>query len=202
MKDFWSAYREPSAQPIWHWHILWDDQPAVQELAKIYDLALRDPALSVVPSSRLHLTLWKAHPSNQISPEERQLITHRVQRRCSEQAPIELTVGPTEIVGYSINLAVAPNPDFAKLLAILTEETAAIVGPERLPQMPSKVFWPHIALAYGRAEADDKPIQARLDQLTRPPLQATIRRIRLVNQYQQAEGHNWTVTFPISLGGA
>jgi 2'-5' RNA ligase len=201
MKNFWDTRGWPRGERRWHWHVLFDGQAAAQQLIEAYRTVTHHPALDSVPLRWTHFTLWSAHALDEINIIERQRIVAEVSRRCRELPPVELTIGPAEVGDGGVWLKVAPNPALTTLVTTLTEATATVVGQKRLSPAP-KILWPHISLAYSNTEADDEPVQAHIDRLAIPPAQVTVRRIHLVNQHQHKPRFDWTVTFPITLGGA
>lgn len=198
MRDFWDAHRWPTDEHHVHWHILFDDQPAVRDFARAHTEVLgRYPQLSPVPVEWLHATLLLVGPLSPAQADELAAVTRPALRGIE---PFELEVGPAQALPNGVIPAIYPEHEISELVRVLRRVTESVVGADRVPTSPEQ-FWPRMSLAYSGARWNHDQLSQDLLELRPPRARMTVRRVVLVDQQQAwRDKYTWRVIAEVCLG--
>ncbi|MGP8298130.1 2'-5' RNA ligase family protein [Streptomyces inhibens] len=198
MRDFWETHHWPEGEQRAHWHVLFDDQPAVHNFARTHaEILSRHPELSPVPVQWLHSTLQSIGP---LTPAQAGAVAAAGQAALRDFEPFEVEIGPAQAIQNAVVPAIYPEDRISELFWTLRCATEGVVGPETMPKAPD-VFWPHMSLAYSGARWDHDDLSRALVKLRPPRARMTVKRVFLVDQQQiWRDKYTWTVLAEVPLG--
>lgn len=198
MRDFWETHHWPEGERRPHWHVLFDDQPAVHDFARAHaDLLTQHPELSPVPIEWLHATLQSVSP---LSTEETNAVADTARLALREVQPFELEIGPAQAIHNGVIVAMDPEEQISELYWALRRATEEAIGADRMPGRPSR-FWPHLSLAYSNAHWNADDLARALVKLRPPRARITVTRAVLVDQQQLwRDKYTWTPLAEVRLG--
>lgn len=198
MRDFWETHHWPAGERRAHWHLLFEDQPAVHEFARAHaDILGRHPELSPVPVEWLHATLQSIGPLNAATAVA---VADAARTALSGIEPFEIEIGPAQAIHNGVVPAIYPEEKISELYWTLRHATEGVVGAETMPKAPER-FWPHLSLAYSAAQWDHDELSRALVKLRPPRPRMTVTRAVLVDQEQVwRDKYTWTVIAEVPLG--
>jgi len=180
-----------------HWHVLFHDQPQVQELAHEAQQRLAGlPGLDLVPAAWLHMTVLIVGFADEIESEPEALIGHG-RKHLSAIAPTAVTFGRILYHPEAIMLGVRPDGALDPVLGAVQDATLAATG--QYGVIEHQPWIPHVTVAYGNASQPAAPIIAALGRQM-PPRDLTIRTVSLVAQRQVGHTWQWRSLVEIPLG--
>ena len=189
MTSHW--WQRPGRRPgreQYHWHMLFDDQPKVHELAAAAQQKLADqPGLDMVPLPWLHLTTYVVGFADEVPDSAIEELTADARRRLSQVAPIQVSLGR---VGYGAEAIVLPAEPFDALTPVLDAVRDATRGAGCEGYTATDPWLPHVSIAYSNASIPTAPIIAALGRWL-PQIEITIRSINLVAQTQVGRSWQW-----------
>jgi len=179
-----------------HWHVLFHDQPQVQELAREAQQRLAGlPGLDLVPAEWLHMTVLIVGFADEMESEEA-LIGH-ARNHLSRVAPTTVTFGRILYHPEAIMLGVRPGGALDPVLGAVQDATLAATGHHGVVE--HQPWTPHVTVAYGNASRPAAPIIAALGRQL-PPRELTIRTVSLVAQKQVGHIWQWRSLAEVPLG--
>jgi 2'-5' RNA ligase len=183
------------------WHITFEDNPALAELAGTFQSSLRLPVLDPVPAEGLHMTLQGVGFTDEVSDDDIGAIVERARVRCARLAPFEVTFGPAYADVEGVQLRVEPWDPVEQLRLQLRAAIGDIWGEGQVPEITDG-FVPHVTVFYSNAIANPEPMRERLRQLrdTRQQQRITIRRVSLIRLNRDDKIYRWTVAAAVPLG--
>lgn len=183
MADHWSLR---PGRTIYHWHILFHDQPAIHALVRMVQRKLEGlPNLDIVPSAWLHLTTLVVGIADEVTREQVGLIVTDARRRLAGVAPIPVTVCR---IFYHPEAVVLPVEPLDALTPVLDAVRAATLTAGCQGRTDTDPWLPHISVAYSNAARPAAPIIAALGRRL-PDTKVTIGSASLVAQSRV--GHSW-----------
>lgn len=198
MRDFWKTHHWPEGERRAHWHVLFDDQPAVHDFAHAHaDLLAQHPELHPVPVEWLHATLQSIGP---LTPDVADAVAAAARPALAALEPFDIEIGPAQALHNGVVPAIHPEEGISELYWALRRATEDVVGAETMPAAPDR-FWPHLSLAYSGAQWDHDGLSRALAQLRPPRPRMTVTRAVLVDQEQAwRKTYTWTVLADVPLG--
>jgi 2'-5' RNA ligase len=198
MRDFWETHRWPKDERRAHWHLLFDDQPAVHDYARAHaELLARHPELSLVPVEWLHATLQSIGP---LSPALAAAVAEAARPALAGIEPFEIEIGPAQAIHNGVVPAIYPEDRISALFWALRQATQSVVGAEAMPTAPDR-FWPHLSLAYSGARWDHDELSRALARLRPPRPRVRVTSAVLVDQEQAwRDTYTWRVIAEAPLG--
>lgn len=110
MANHW--WQRPGRLPgreLYHWHMLFHDQPKVHELVAMAQQRLAGlPGLDMVPPGRLHLTTLIVGFADEIPYDGIEAMTADARRRLAAVAPISVRLGRVLYHPQAVALALEP----------------------------------------------------------------------------------------------
>lgn len=193
MRDHW--WWRPGwrvGRSFYTWHVTFDDQPAVHQLAADYaDLFGELPTLDPVPVRWLHLTIQGIGFTDEVNRADLDRIVDAAQDYCAALAPFTITLGPAQVDPEALLLPVSPTEPVSALREAIRTGIGAVWGPDNVPEK-SHGFHPHVSLAYSNAPGAAEPIVQRLATQTVTSTEITIRRAALINLHRDHRIYEWT----------
>jgi 2'-5' RNA ligase len=198
MADHW--WQRPGRRPgreLYHWHMLFHDQPRVEELAAIAQQRLAGLAgLDMVPRRWLHLTTLLVGFADEVPGARVDAMVAQARGRLAAIPPIPVTLGRVLYHPQAVTLAVEPLGALDPVLDAVRAATGAagIDG-----QADTDPWVPHVSVAYSHASGPAAPIIEALG-LQLPATEITVRSVSLVAQTQVGRSWQWRQTAELPLG--
>ena len=200
MADHW--WQRPGRLPgreLYHWHMLFHDQPKVRELAAMAQQRLAGlPGLDPVPERWLHLTTLIVGFADEVPRGDVDAMVAGARRRLADIAPIRVTLGRVLYHPQAVTLAVEPLGALDPVLEAVREATAVAGIDGRTDTDP---WIPHVSVAYSHASCPAAPIIEAVGRWL-PATEITVRSVSLVAQTQVGRSWQWRQTAEIQLGSA
>ena len=197
MADHW--WQRPGRAPgrlLYHWHMLFHDQPEVQRLASTAQRKLEAlPGLDMVPIQWLHLTTLVVGFADEVSAEQVAAMTADARHRLARMAAVPVSLGRIFYHPEAVVLAVEPLDALTPVLEAVRAATER-AGCEDHGESGS--WLPHISIAYSHASGPAAPIVAALGRRL-PEIAITIRSVSLVAQTQVGRSWQWRPVTEIGL---
>ena len=194
---WWQRPGRLPGRELYHWHVLFHDQPRVHELvAAALGRIAGQPGLDMIPMPWLHLTTYVVGFADEVTDSAIDEMTADARRRLSEIPPIEISLGR---VGYATEAIVLPAEPFDALTPVLDAVREATRGAGCQGYTDTNPWLPHISIAYSKAPIPTAPIIAALGRWL-PRTNVTIRSVSLVAQTQVGRCWQWRPVSEIRLG--
>ncbi len=199
MTNHW--YQRPGRFPgreLYHWHMLFHDQPRVRELAAAAQKKLAgQEGLDMIDSPWLHMTTYVVGFADEVPGPAIAAMTAGARQRLSEVEPIQVSL---ERVFYASNAIVLPVEPPEALTPVLDAVCAATraAGCEGRPG--TDPWLPHVSVAYSNATIPAAPIIAALGRWL-PKTEIVIRSVSLVAQAQVGRSWQWRHIAEVDLAG-
>jgi 2'-5' RNA ligase len=201
MRDHW--WWRPGwwvGRSFYTWHVTFDDQPAVHQLAGDYAPMLEDlPTLDPIPVRWLHLTMQGIGFTDDVDRADVDAIVAAARDRCAELAPFTITLGPAQVDPESLMLPVRPAEPVARLRSTIRAAIADVWGAGNVPEDPDD-FRPHVSLAYSNAAGPAAPIAQRLTARLVTSAETTVRRATLIDLNRDHRVYQWNDIARAELG--
>jgi 2'-5' RNA ligase len=199
MTNHW--YERPGRRPgreLYHWHMLFHDQPRVHELAAAAQKRLDGQAgLDMIDKAWLHMTTYVVGFADEVPGSALEAMTADAGRRLSEVAPIQVSF---ERVFYASNAIVLPVEPPGALTPVLDAVRAATRAAGCEGRAGTDPWLPHVSVAYSNATIPAAPIIAALGRRV-PETEIVIRSVSLVAQAQVGRSWQWRPVAEIPLAG-
>jgi 2'-5' RNA ligase superfamily len=195
-RDHWSATAAlwTHGDAVLTWHFTLEDQPEMQDLARMLSPTLERPYLDVVPPQWLHVTTQGVGLCRAVDPSTQARLVAEVEERLRSEAAPNVTVGPPRLFDEGVGLPVDDGGRLQAIRLILQEADAGVRGIERVPDWRSD-FDPHISLAYANSDADAADLVL---PDTRVPL--TLRTVSLIRLERTRGLYSWQVASRVPIG--
>ncbi|MEU6072517.1 2'-5' RNA ligase family protein [Micromonospora sp. NPDC047074] len=182
------------------WHITFDGQPEVDELADQYrSLLSPHPSLDVIPNRWLHLTMQGIGFVQDVPVEDVDAIVAAAQDHCAQLAPFQLTIGAPHVDPESIQIAVDPVEPVRQLRAAIRAAIADVWGPDRVPEA-AEPYNPHLSLAYTNTDAPAAPLIEALEDAPQLGADAVIDACQLIVLNRDEGMYVWEPYATVKLG--
>ena len=189
MADHW--WQRPGRLPgreLYHWHMLFHDQPEVRELVAMAQQRLTGlPGLDMVPEGWLHLTTFIVGFADEISDDSIEAMTAEARLRLAAVAPIPVTLGRVLYHPQAVALALEPP---GVLDPVLDAVRAATLAAGWAGHTDTDPWIPHVSVAYSHASGPAAPIIEALGRWL-PTAEITVRSVSLVAQTQVGRSWQW-----------
>jgi len=199
MADHW--WQRPGRTPgreLYHWHVLFHDQPLVRELAATAQRRLAGlPGLDLIPMEWLHLTTFIVGFADEVPGDAIEAMVRDAGRRLAEVAPIPVTLGRVYYHPQAIVLPVEPIGALDPILAAVRDATAAAGCDGHADTEP---FLPHVSVAYGNRACPAAPFIEALGRRL-PSVEVAVRSVSLVAQTQVGHSWQWRPVAEVALTG-
>lgn len=199
MTNHW--WQRPGRLPgreLYHWHMLFHDQPKVHELVTTAQKKLAGQAgLDMIDMPWLHMTTYIVGFADEVPGPAIEAMTAEARRRLSRVAPIRVNLGRVGYASNAIVLLVEPPGALTPVLDAVREATHAAGCEGHADTDP---WLPHISVAYSNATISAAPIISALGRWL-PKTEITIRSISLVSQTQVGRSWQWRPVAEVHLAG-
>jgi len=196
---WWQRPGRLPGRALYHWHILFHDQPAVRELAAAAQRKLAGlPGLDLVPARWLHLTTYIVGFADEVSDRSVDVMVQDASRRLSAVVPIPVTLGRVFYHPEAVVLAVEPLGALGPVLDAVSAATKVAGHDGHTDTQP---WLPHISVAYSNTAGPAEPIIAALGRWL-PRTEVSVRSVSLVAQTQVERSWQWRQLAEVLLAGS
>jgi len=199
MENHW--WQRPGRTPgreLYHWHMLFPDQPAVRELvAAAQERLARLPGLDMVPLQWLHVTTYIAPFVDEMSDQQVTAMVDEAGQLLSDVEPIPVTLGRVLYHPQAVTVAIEPLGALDPVLDAVRTATRSVGCEGHADTNP---WLPHVSVAYSNGPGPYAPIVAALGRQL-PSVGVTIRSVSLVAQAQVGHTWQWRRVAEVHLGG-
>jgi 2'-5' RNA ligase len=199
MADHW--WQRPGRTPgreLYHWHMLFHDQPAVRAMAAAAQERLAGlPGLDLIAPAWLHLTTCIVGFADEVPAQTIETMVLEARRRLAAVAPITVRFGR---VWYSPQAVVLPAEPIRALDPVLDAVRSAAAEAGCDGQVEGDPWLPHVSVAYSSGDWPVEPIATALG-LRLPPIEVAMRSVSLVAQTQVGRSWQWRPVAEVPLAG-
>lgn len=199
MTNHW--WQRPGCAPgreLYHWHMLFRDQPKVQELAAFaHEKLAGQEGLDMIDMPWLHMTTYVVGFADEVPDSAVDAMTAGARERLSQVAPVPVSLGR---VFYASNAIVLPVEPPGALTPVLDAVRAAARAAGCEGRTDTDPWLPHVSVAYSNATIPAAPIIAALGR-SLPQTEIVIRSISLVAQTQVGRSWQWRPVAEVLLSG-
>ena len=194
-------WQRPGRSPdreVYHWHLLFHDQPEVREVVAAAQGKLADrPEVDVVPLPWLHMTTLLTGFVDEVPEAKIAAMAGAASQRLAGLPPIPVRFG---FIYYDTEAVVLPVEPFGALDPVheaLIEAASAAGCPADNDTEP---WLPHLSIAYSNGTAPAAPVIAALGRSV-PTVEFSIKSASLVAQRQVGHTWQWRPVAEASLRG-
>lgn len=184
---------------MYTFHVTFEDQPAVQELAAETRQRLAGlDGLDLVPGRWLHLTTQGVGFTDEVSDADLAAITSAARARLAGLAPVGVTLASPRVASEGIACWLGPDGALTPARDALREAIGDVWGPERVPE--SQEWSPHVSIAYASADGPGEAFEAVLEGLGGASV--TVRAMDLIRLGRDQRVYEWETVMRLPLGGS
>lgn len=198
MANHW--WQRPGRLPgrdLYHWHVLFHNQPKVHELVRTAQERLAgQPGLDLIDTKWLHLTTYIVGFADEVSDEAVTEMIDSARRRLSQLEPIQVTLSRVGYHPQAVTLIIEPLDALNPILDAVRNATREAGCEGHTDTDP---WLPHISIAYSHASGPAAPIIEALGLRT-ASLDIAIESVSLVAQQQIGRSWQWRPVAEIPLG--
>jgi 2'-5' RNA ligase len=195
---WWQRPGRLPGRELYHWHMLFHDQPKVRELAATAQKKLAGhPGLDLIATPWLHLTTYIVGFADEVPVSAIDAMAVGARRRLSRVAPVQISLGR---VGYGSDAIVLLAEPPGALNPVLDAVRAATRAAGCEGHTDTDPWLPHISVAYSNAAIPAAPIIAALGRRL-PQTEITIKSVSLVAQTQIGQSWQWRPVTEVHLTG-
>ncbi len=180
------------------WHLTFDGQTALFDLARRIQAILDLPGLDAVPMEGLHLTMQGVGFTDEVSSEDLAAIVAAARDRCAALAPFRLTLGPVDPDPEALALLVCPWAPVERVRLAIRDAIGSVWS--EVPE-PLDGFRPHVTVAYSGASVPVDEIRERIRALRDvAPISVDIGEVQLIALNRDERVYRWDVVESVPLG--
>jgi 2'-5' RNA ligase len=198
MADHW--WQRPGRHPgreLYHWHMLFHDQPRVGELAAMAHERLAGlPGLDMVPTPWLHLTTYIVGFIDEVPDHAVAAMLEETRHLLAGVEPIPVRLGRVLYHPQAVALAVEPLGALNPVLDAVRTATRFAGCDGHTDTDP---WFPHISVAYSNRSGPAAPIIAALGRWL-PKVDVAMKSVSLVAQTQVGRTWQWRPVAEIPFG--
>jgi 2'-5' RNA ligase len=196
---WWQRPGRLPGRELYHWHILFHDQPKVHDLVRAAQQRLSgQPGLDMIDTRWLHMTTYIVGFADEVDQLAVDDMIDRARHRLSGVAPVQVSLGRVGYATQAIALPAEPPAALDPVLDAVREAASAAGCPGHTDTNP---WLPHISIAYSNTSIPTAPIIAALGRWL-PRTEITIGSISLVSQTQVGQSWQWRPIAEVFLSRA
>lgn len=182
------------------WHVTFEDQPAVAEIAARYQAELSTVrGLDMIPAQWLHMTMQGVGFVEDVPPDRVDALLRAARVRLGELAPAEARFHRPVIRSEAVAMPPAPLSPVQDVRRAVRAAIGDTFGAGAVPERAAG-YQPHFSLAY---VSEDQPAQAALDAIQRitvEPIDVTIASVALIEMHRDYRMYEWRTVESVPLG--
>jgi hypothetical protein len=196
---WWQRPGRVPGRELYHWHMLFHDQPKVGELVATAQARLAGLAgLDMIDTPWLHMTTYIVGFADVVPDSAVENMASKAVRLLSEVPPIQVALGRVGYATQAIALPAEPTGTLSPVLDAVRKATRAAGCQGHTDTDP---WLPHISIAYSNASIPTAPIISALGRWL-PRIDITIRSVSLVSQTQVGRSWQWRPVAEVFLAGS
>ncbi|GAA1594053.1 hypothetical protein GCM10009678_90260 [Actinomadura kijaniata] len=201
MADRWKERYNPGPdEGTVYWHVLFQNQPQVAELARVAHEKLAPfHGLHMTPAKWLHMTTFRVGSTYEITSENIEQLIDEGSRRLAGVSPAKVVIGKVLYHPEAIMLHVQPKSALLPIHLAVKQATHKVL-PWTNEQQDS-VWTPHITLCYSEADQLAQPLISALGREL-PSRTVTITSVDLIIQRGAERLWDWSSVASVPLVGS
>jgi hypothetical protein len=194
---WWQRPGRLPGRELYHWHILFHDQPALRDLVTAAQEKLAGlPGLDMIETPWLHMTTYIVGFADEVSRSAVEEMISLAGRRLSAVSPIQVSFGR---VGYATQAIALPAEPLGALTPVFDAVRDATQAAGCEGHADTDPWLPHASIAYSNTSIPTAPIISALGRWL-PRLEVTIKSVSLVSQTQVGRSWRWQPVAEVFLG--
>jgi 2'-5' RNA ligase len=195
---WWQRHGRRPGRELCRWHMLFHDQPQVQELATAAHSRLAGlPGLDLVPIPWLHVTTYIVGFVDEVPENKVEAMVAEARRLLAPTPPIPVTLGRVFYHPEAVTFPIEPLGALDPVLEAIRSAADLASCPGHTDTNP---WVPHLSVAYSNGVSSAEPIIAALGR-SLPPIHIAIRSVSLVAQTQVGRSWQWRSVTEVPLAG-
>jgi len=173
------------------WHITFDNQAELHELAESYQNELsKVPGLDIIPQRWLHLTMQGIGFVEDVPLPKIAEIAHAARTLLSEIEPVHVQFQRPVIRPEAIALVPMPFEPIQQLRTIVREAIGAVMSSHAIPDRADG-FQPHISLAYVSSEQPASEVLRAIERVEAKAAKVAIPAVSLIEMHRDRRMYEW-----------
>ncbi|PTA42981.1 2'-5' RNA ligase family protein [Micromonospora sp. RP3T] len=193
-------------RPGWHvgrrffaFHITFDNQPALYDLAATYRTALAEmPSLTLIPDQWLHLTMQGVGFADEIQPADLNQLAEETRNLLAAVPAFEVKFGSVVVVDEAIVMPAEPPQPVQELRRLTRTAIGRVFGEEQVPENAEK-FRPHVSVAYLTADGPSAPYIETVSRAKVEQAPVTITHVDLIEMHRDQQMYEWRTVEALPL---
>jgi 2'-5' RNA ligase len=200
-KDHFAKHYIKDNQVDWNFNVVFNECPAVAEMAKKYAPLVTHPGLyDPIPPKWLHATILRIGLVEDFTEREMLKVVDLLTPLLARMDLPEFRFDSWWLWGGNVVLHISPEDEFTKIYDAVVDAMEKVVGSDRTPRSPHGRFVPHTGLAYTRTHKKEKEVHNQLVSRSVMPASFRVTHLPLIRQ-QPKDGHyEWEVIKRIPIG--
>jgi 2'-5' RNA ligase len=198
LRDHW--YWRPGWSPgrsFYTWHITFEGQPAMADLAQHYAGVVQLGVYDPVPLRWLHLTMQGVGFTDEISTAQIDQVVAAANRRCAALSSFRVTIGPALFDPEALSLPVQPVEPLADLRTTVRAAIADVFGDAPEPEVG---YRPHVSLGYTNTTGPAESVVDALADLPPRTAEVTVDAVSLIDLNRDQKMYEWSPVASVPLG--
>lgn len=184
------------------WHVTFDGQPAIHELAAAYQAELTNvPGLDMIPQQWLHLTMQGVGHVQDVTDDQVAALLDAARRRLGELAPVDVRFHRPVIRPEAVALPPQPVTPIQEVRRVVRAAIGDTYGAGAVPERANG-YQPHISIAYVSTDQPAEAALAAIERVDADPVDATIDSVSLIEMHRDNRMYEWRTVETIPFGAA
>lgn len=200
--DHFLKRRLKENQIDWNFNVIFEGQPAVEEMVRKYAPALRHPGLyDPIPAQWLHATILSMGTVEDFTEQEMLAVADKLEPLLANLNLPVFNFDSWWLWGGNMVLHISPEDEFTKIYDAVIRAAEQVVGPERTPRSPHGNFIAHTSLAYTRTHDKEQELHRQLvNHPVVTPASFKVTHLPLLRQWAHNGHYEWEIIKKIPIG--
>jgi 2'-5' RNA ligase len=180
-------------------HVTFEDQPALYQLADAYRTALADrPAVTLIPDQWLHLTMQGIGFTDEVPLTTAVRIAEQGRAILADMPEFEVEFGDIVVSDEAIVLPAEPAEPLQQLRTATRTAIGRVFGDDQVPEDPDR-YRPHVSVGYIAADGPANPYLIAVQAVRRDPVRVRISHVDLIEMHRDHRMYEWALVSPLPL---
>jgi 2'-5' RNA ligase len=180
-------------------HITFEDQPSLYDLAANYRVALHHlQTVTLVPDRWLHLTMQGLTFTDKMQRSTLDRIADGVGPILNRLSPFAVQFQEIVVADEATAMPADPQEPLIHLRGVIRQAIGQVLGDDLVPEDPLR-FRPHVSVAYITADGLVDPYLAAVSSVDPEPAKVSVNHVSLIEMHRDNRMYEWTTvrTFPL-----
>ncbi|MGV9980403.1 2'-5' RNA ligase family protein [Micromonospora wenchangensis] len=193
-------------RPGWHvgrrfyaFHITFDNQPDLYDLATTYRTALAEtPSLTLIPDRWLHLTMQGVGFTDELEPDVVGRIAAEARSLLARVPAFNVEFGPVVVADEAIVMPAEPTEPIRELRHLTRRAIGGVLGEDQVTENADR-FRPHVSVAYITADGSAVPYIDAVSHAEAKTAALTLNHVDLIEMHRDQQMYEWRTVEAIPL---